>query len=189
MKRGPQRYSKELIRSAIKKREDGGSLSGIAKEMGLPKTTVKYWLDNPHKFLSDRTDRLTPEGRVVLFQSKLLDYGWKYVFHLTKTLAKKEDNASFREIMYGIEKLAAVLGQIQIVGGHEPSTATMVEISEQTSITYRRFLEKKKEIEGADKGGNNDLSSEPSDTRPGAGETVGETSGEPLVPAENGANG
>jgi hypothetical protein len=189
MKRGPQRYSKEVIRSAIKKREDGGTLSGIAKEMGLPKTTVKYWLDNPHKFLSDRTDRLTPDGRIVLWQSKILDYGWKYVHHLCKTLTKKEENASFREIMTGIKDLSLVLGQIQIVGGHEPATATIVEVSEQTSITYRRFLDKKKEMESAGKGGNNDLSSEPPDPRPGAAETAGEASAEPLVPAENGANG
>jgi len=189
MKRGPQRYSKELIRSAIKKREDGGSLSGIAKEMGLPKTTVKYWLDNPHKFLSDRADRLTPEGRMNLWQSRILDYGWKYIHHLCKTLTKKEENASFREIVLGIRELSSVLGQIQIVGGHDPATAAIVEVSEQTSITYRRFLERKKEMEIVGKSGNNDLSSEPPDPGPGGAETAGEASGKPPVTVENGANG
>jgi len=189
MKRGPQRYSKDLIRSAIKKRDDGASLSGIAKEMGLPKTTVKYWLDNPHKFLSDRADRLTPEGRVGLFQVKLLDHGWKYVFHLVKTLSKKEDNASFRDIVLGAEKLASILGHIQIIGGHEPSAATMVEISEQTNVTFRQFIERKKTMEEAGAGGNKVLSGEPPDHRPGGGEAMEESGSATPGPGENGANG
>lgn len=189
MKRGPQKYPKELIRSAIKKREDGASLSGIAKEMGLPKTTVKYWLDNPHKFLAEKTDRLTAEGRTNLWQTKILDHGWKYVHHLCKTLSKKEENASFREIIFGIKELSSVLGQIQIVGGHEPAAAAIVEVSEQTSITYRKFLAKKKELEAGVGSGKDDLAAAPLDDRPGAGEAGAGAGAEPIAAAGNGANG
>lgn len=189
MKRGLQRYSRDVIRSAIKKREEGVSLSAIAKDMGIAKTTVKYWLDNPNKFMSERNDNLTPEGRVNLYQTKLLDYGWKYIHNLTKNLSKKEENASFRDIVFGIRELAAVLGQIQIVGGHEPLSGAIVEVSEQTSVTYRRFLEKKKKMESTEKTEKDDLRSDTPDRRPPASEAEAAENKTPPDHQGNGANG
>lgn len=189
MKRGPQKYSKDLIRSAIKKSEDGASLSSIAKDMGLPKTTIKYWLDNPNKYLAEPSAE-SPDGKIARVQGKFLDHSWKYVFHLCKILEEKEKDASFRDIVFGITQLTDVVSRIQIVGGHTPLAAPVIEVSEQTSITIRRFLEKKKEMElPSENGGQTVLGGEPADSRPPADESVEVSSSREPIPVENSANG
>lgn len=189
MKRGPQKYPKDLIRSAIKKREEGASLTSIAKDMGIAKTTVKYWLDNPSKFLAE-TSFESPNEKVSRVQGQILDYTWRYAFHLCKKLQEKEDDASFRDIVFGINQLVDVLGRVQVGGSHHPVTPPVLEVSEETSITIRRFLEKKKEMESAPESEPEIiLGGEPAFSRPGEGASAEAEAGEASTSTENGANG
>src|SRR5258708_14325573 len=52
-RKGPQKHSTETIQKAIAKYEGGARLSVIARELGLRKSTVKYWRDNATKFLRE----------------------------------------------------------------------------------------------------------------------------------------
>ncbi len=189
MKRGPQKYPKELIRSAIKKREEGASLTSIAKDMGIAKTTVKYWLDNPSKFLAE-TSFESPTEKITRVQGQILDYTWRYAFHLCKKLQEKENDATFRDIVFGINQLVDVLGRVQVGGGHHPVTSPVVEVSEETSVTIRRFLEKKKEMESPPIDETETiLGGEPPFSRPDEGAAAEAEASEASTSTENRANG
>ncbi|MCG3204346.1 MAG: hypothetical protein KCHDKBKB_01061 [Elusimicrobia bacterium] len=190
MSKGPQRYSKEIIQSAIQKLEDGGSLSAIARDMGLPKTTVKYWIDNANKFLADGGVNEGLNTKVARVQNQILDYGWRLLFRLYKKIQGKMDDASFRDLVYGASELQSRLTQIRTLHGSIPDSSSMMEVSEETKVTVRTFLEKKKAKENSAPDGENiDLATAPVDRGHEGEPPTEEASPGDLKGEENGANG
>lgn len=157
MGKGPQRYSKETIQSAIQKLEDGASLSAIAREIGIPKTTIKYWIDNANKFLGDEHgDNLN--SKVSRVQNQILDYGWRLLFKLYKRIQTKMPDAAFRDLVYAASELQGRLTQIRTLHGSvSGETPSVMEVSEETKVTVRTFLEKKKAKETPTVTGEDDL--------------------------------
>lgn len=144
MSKGPQKYTKEIIQSAIQKLEDGGSLSAIAREMGLPKTTVKYWLDNANKFMGEGDPADGLNSKVIRVQNQIVDYGWRLLLKLYKRIQTKMEDASFRDLVYGASELQSRLTQIRTLNGSVADSSSMLEVSEETKVTVRTFLDKKK---------------------------------------------
>lgn len=140
-----QRYPREIIQDAILKVEDGASLTAIAKELGVAKSTVSYWLTNASKFMGKDFERdLNP--KIAQIQQRAIEYGWKLYFSLIKKINATKDSASFRDLVYGASELQNRLLQLKPlqIHGSKVSTTTEVEVSEKRRMTFRNFMEKQK---------------------------------------------
>lgn len=144
-----QRYPRELIQGAISKLEEGASLTAIAHELGVAKSTVSYWWTNAPKFMGKGYEKdLNP--KIAKIQNQIVEYGWKLYFKIVRKLNHTMDQASFRDLIYGASELQdrlIALKPLQVVGGKISST-TEVEVSEERKVTVRKFLEKQKERTG-----------------------------------------
>ncbi|MBI4395448.1 MAG: transposase [Elusimicrobia bacterium] len=148
MKRGgPQKYPKEVIRAAIQKMENGASLSSIARELGLSKTTVKYWLDNAPKFLAKDSGKGfgVGQGRV---QAKISVYGWALLFKIYRQIGRSMEQASFKDLVYALSELHKSLPQLTpMTGNGVPSR--ILEMKEETRVTVKEYLDKQKRAQEA----------------------------------------
>lgn len=144
-----QRYPRELIQGAITKLEEGASLTAIAHELGVAKSTVSYWWTNAPKFMGKGYEKdLNP--KIAKIQNQIVEYGWKLYFKIVRKLNNTMDQASFRDLIYGASELQdrlIALKPLQVVAGKVSST-TEVEVSEERKVTVRKFLEKQKERTG-----------------------------------------
>jgi transposase-like protein len=187
-----QRYPREVIQGAILKVEDGASLTTIANELGVSKSTVSYWLTNASKFLGKEFERdLNPKiGRI---QHQVIEYGWKLYFSLIKKINATKDTASFRDLVYGASELQNRLLQLKPLQIHGPkvSSTTEVEVSEKRKMTFRNFMEKQKggvETNGEEPGKTDQ--EQPAPVHATDSNTTPNLGNESIVPAmENGANG
>jgi DNA-directed RNA polymerase specialized sigma subunit len=99
-----QRYPRELIQGAITKLEEGASLTAIAHELGVAKSTVSYWWSNASKFMGKGYEKdLNP--KIAKIQNQIVEYGWKLYFKIVRKLNHTMDQASFRDLIYGASEL------------------------------------------------------------------------------------
>lgn len=167
-KQAVEQYPREVKQETIKKIQEGGRgmLTSVAKELGVPKTTVKYWLDNADRILGvDEADGFSRHPTVMKLQKVILEHGWKLYFKIIKRLNTKLEEASFRDLVYGASELQNRLMELKPLNGlaHVSST-TEVQVSEERKVTVKRFLEKQQErlgIENAEKIALSEASPEP----------------------------
>ncbi len=187
-----QRYPRELIQGAITKLEEGASLTAIAHELGVAKSTVSYWWSNASKFMGKGYEKdLNP--KIAKIQNQIVEYGWKLYFKIVRKLNHTMDQASFRDLIYGASELQdrlIALKPLQVASGKISST-TEVEVSEERKVTVRKFLEKQKErsemkTENSEKSGLGDPGAE---QRSKLDKPVDLVAGQETGNAENEANG
>ena len=154
-KQAAEQYPREVKQETIKKVQEGGRgiLTAVAKELGVPKTTIKYWLDNADKILgSDEADGFTQHPTVMKIQKQIVEHGWKLYFKIIKRLNTQLEEASFRDLIYGASELQNKLMELKPLNGlARVSTTTEVQVSEERKVTVRRFLEKQQERLGMEK--------------------------------------
>jgi len=139
MKKGPQKHSTEVIQSAITKFENGARLSSIARELGIEKTTVKYWLDNATKFMPD-----SPGSPIATrIQSRLTKEAWDIIFMALKEIKRKLPEASMRDLIALLGELFEKQGQFGKTMGNNAVPEKILERSEELQVTVKRFLASK----------------------------------------------
>lgn len=158
MRRGLQRYSKDFMQTAIQKMDNGTTLSDLARELGLSKSTLKYWADHREKFLGDGKSLKTAVSKN---HEKYLRESWKLRFKSLKAIESQIEGASLQNLIKLLTELRE--GQTQI--GPLPSSGksgvaqAVVEKKAEISLTVSQFLSRKLEV---------DLSAAPPEPTPGA---------------------
>lgn len=138
-----QRYPVEIIRQTINKLEDGASLTAVAKDLGVAKSTVSYWWNHASKFMGKGFEKsLNP--KIAHIQTQILEYGWRLCLKAIRKLNDKIDEATYKDLIYGASELQDKLMQLKPLNGSHKVSSTQVEVSEERKITVRRFLEKQK---------------------------------------------
>ncbi|MFA6433765.1 MAG: hypothetical protein WCW52_03635 [Elusimicrobiales bacterium] len=139
-RKGPQKHSKEVIMSAIAKFEAGGRLSSIAREIGVEKSTVKYWLDNASKFIADGVCKNPVADRL---KGRLTRESWDIIFAALKEIKRKLPEASVKDLIIVIGELFDRQGQFGGLAGRGPMPEKVLESSEEVKITVQKFLQKR----------------------------------------------
>lgn len=107
-RRGPSKHPLAKITAAIMKHQAGTSISQIAKEAGVNKSLVKYWLDHADRYIPD----VVPSKRVPAV-SKLLKRGelagWKRFLHFIAIPKKDIDAMEPLERIEALTKLKDIL--------------------------------------------------------------------------------
>jgi transposase-like protein len=137
---GPQKYSKELIRKAIERLEAGARLTAIARELNVPKNTVKYWLDHSNKYLGEDAGHSAVAVRI---QGKLTKETWDIIFLALKELRKKLESASARDLVQVISELFDRQAQFGALTTKKAIPERVIESSEEVRITVQKYLEKR----------------------------------------------
>lgn len=138
-RKGPQKHSTEVIQSAIAKYEGGARLSAIARELGVEKTTVKYWLDNASKFLPEDRKQSPVAARI---HTRLTRETWDIIFAALKVLRGKLADASVRDLVAVISELFDRQAQFGALTGKGRIPENVMEKSEEVRITVEKFLQK-----------------------------------------------
>jgi transposase-like protein len=139
-RKGPQKHSTETIQKAIAKYEGGARLSVIARELGLRKSTVKYWLDNATKFLGEESGQNPVAMRI---QNRLARESWDIIFAALKSLKGKLDQASVRDLVAVVSELFDRRAQIGALTDRQAAPERFLEKSEEVRITVQKFLQRK----------------------------------------------
>ena len=141
MKRGgSQRYPKDMIRSAVERLERGEGLTAVGKSFGVPKNTVKYWSDNAAKFLTEGSGKSASA-----MQTRVANVRWNLLMKTYRKIGNLLDEAPLKELIDLLGKLQSDLPLLTVAspGGKVPSR--VVEMREETRLTVREFLAKKKD--------------------------------------------
>ncbi len=139
-------YPIEIKRAAIMKLKEGGHgmLTAVAKEIGAPKTTVKYWWDNAKKIMGEDNDRgLDP--KIARFQNLIIYTGWREVYEAYKLLREKMKEGSLRDLVYAISELQTKLMEITPAGANGKMGSEVVVVAEERRVTVRNFLAKQQD--------------------------------------------
>jgi len=139
-RKGPQKHSTETIQKAIAKYEGGARLSAIARELGIRKSTVKYWLDNATRFMAEDSGRNPVATRI---QNRLARETWDIIFAALKTLKGKLDQASVRDLVAVISELFDRQAQFGALSDRQALPERLLEKSEEVRITVQKFLQRK----------------------------------------------
>ena len=140
IRKGPQRYSTETIEQAITKYESGVRLSVIARELGVQKSTVKYWLDNATKHLREKSPGSPVVARI---QKRFHAQAWDVMFAALKKLKGKLDEASARDLSTVIRELFDLQAQAGALTDRDALPDKSMEKSEEIKITVQKFLQKR----------------------------------------------
>lgn len=155
-KQAAEQYPREVKQDTIRKLQEGGRgiLTAVSKELGVPKTTIKYWLDNAEKIMGDdEAGGLTQHPVVIKLQRQIIEHGWKLYFKIIKKLNNKLEEASFRDLVYGASELQNKLMELKPINGlARVSATTEVQVSEERKVTVKKFLEKQQERLGSENG-------------------------------------
>jgi len=142
MKKGPQKHSSEVIQSAIAKFEGGASLSNIAREIGVEKSTVKYWLDHANRFAGEsHTSPLTSR-----IQTRLTRESWDLIFLSLKEIRRKLPEASIRDLVTLMGELFDRQAQFGKALGSNTVPEKVLERTEELKVTVQRFLQSKETV-------------------------------------------
>lgn len=139
-RKGPQRYPTEVIQAAIARLENGARLADIARELKVPKNTVKYWLDHANKHLPE-TSNVTPGAARI--HNRLTRETWDIIFAALKVLRGKLADASVRDLIYAISELFDRQAQFGALTGKGRVPDKVMEKSEEVRITVQKFLQKR----------------------------------------------
>lgn len=138
-RKGPQKHSTEVIQSAISKFESGARLSAISKELGIPKNTVKHWLDHASKYLPESEEHPV----ATRIHNRLARETWDIIFAALKTLKGKLSEASVRDLVAVISELFDRQAQFGTLAGKSRVPERVVEKSEEVRIRVETFLKKR----------------------------------------------
>jgi hypothetical protein len=122
--------------------EAGASLTAISKELGIPKTTVKYWLDNAHRYLSRHPGKI-PMSNLPAIKSRLEWLGWDILVMSYRALKSKLRDAPVRDLVYVISEIFDRQAQIGALTGEVKIPDRVIQVSEETRVTVREYLDKK----------------------------------------------
>ncbi|OGS32968.1 MAG: hypothetical protein A2218_10300 [Elusimicrobia bacterium RIFOXYA2_FULL_53_38] len=139
-RKGPQKHSNETIQNAITKFEGGARLSAIAREIGVEKSTVKYWLDNAARFMPDKQG---PSPTAARIQSRLTREAWDIIFLVLKEIKRKLSDTSVRDLTTVLGELFDRQAQFGMLTGKNAVPDRVIEKSEELRITVRQFLHDK----------------------------------------------
>jgi len=139
-RKGPQKHSNETIQSAIIKFEGGARLSAIAREIGVEKSTVKYWLDNAARFMPEKKGANPTAARI---QTRLTREAWDIIFLALKEIKRKLSEASIRDLVSVMGELFDRQAQFGMLTGRNAVPEQVLEKSEELRITVRQFLHNK----------------------------------------------
>ncbi|OGS08269.1 MAG: hypothetical protein A2270_10585 [Elusimicrobia bacterium RIFOXYA12_FULL_51_18] len=139
-RKGPQKHSNETIQNAITKFEGGARLSAIAREIGVEKSTVKYWLDNAARFMPERKGANPTAARI---QTRLTREAWDIIFLALKEIKKKLSDATIRDLVAVMGELFDRQAQFGMLTGRNAVPEQVLEKSEELRITVRKFLHNK----------------------------------------------
>ena len=139
-RKGPQKHSNETIQTAISKFEGGARLSSIARELGVEKSTVKYWLDNAARFMPEKQG---PNPTAARIQARLTREAWDIIFLTLKEIKRKLSEASIRDLVSVMGELFDRQAQFGMLTGKNAVPERVLEKSEELRITVRQFLNNK----------------------------------------------
>ncbi|MCX5784574.1 MAG: hypothetical protein NTX59_02700 [Elusimicrobia bacterium] len=139
-RKGPQKHSNETIHTAITKFEGGARLSAIARELGVEKSTVKYWLDNAARFMPDKQG---PNPAAARIQTRLTREAWDIIFLALKEIKRKLSEATIRDLVSVMGELFDRQAQFGMLTGRNAVPERVLEKSEELRITVRQFLHNK----------------------------------------------
>ncbi len=139
-RKGPQRYPTEMIQAAVARLESGGRLADIARELNVPKNTVKYWLDHANKHLPENS-KATPIATRI--HNRLTRETWDIIFAALKTLRGKLAEATVRDLVAVISELFDRQAQFGALSGKSAIPEKVLEKSEEVRITVQKFLQKR----------------------------------------------
>lgn len=148
-RKGPQKHPKEMVQAAIAKFEGGARLSAIAREFGVTKSTVKYWLDNASKFVAEGQSKNVLGDRL---RTRLTRESWDIIFASLKEIRRKIGDATIRDLVTVIGELFDRQAQFGALTSRAAVPGRVVEASEELRITVRKYLEKKGEAEPSKEG-------------------------------------
>ncbi len=139
-----QRYPLETIQTTITKLEEGASMTALAAELGIAKSTISYWWVNADKFMGNGfTEGLNP--KVIRIQNLIIEYGWKSCLRAIRRLNATMDEASFRDLVTGVTELMQKLTQLRPLNANPRVPAQEIQVSEERKVTVKNFLQKQKE--------------------------------------------
>lgn len=143
MRRGLQRYSKDFMQTAIQKLDNGMTLSDLARELGLSKSTLKYWADHRDKFLGDGKSLKSAANKN---HEKYLRETWRLRFKTLKAIEGQIEGASLQNLIKLLTELREGQTQIGPLPAGKPGVAqAVVEKKAEISLTVSEFLSKKLE--------------------------------------------
>jgi len=138
-RKGPQKHSNEVIKAAIAKFEGGARLSAISRELGVVKSTVKYWLDNANRFIPESHGSPTTSR----IQTRLTREAWDIIFLVLKEIKRKLPEASVRDLVAVMGELFDRQAQFGKAMGGDTVPEKILERSEELQVTVRRYLQGK----------------------------------------------
>lgn len=139
-RKGPQRYPTEVIQGAIARLEKGARLADIARELNVPKNTVKYWLDHANKHLPDTANARPVEARI---HARLTRETWDIIFAALKALRGKLADASVRDLVAVVSELFDRQAQFGALAGKTQVPEKVIEKSEELRITVQKVLQRR----------------------------------------------
>lgn len=139
-RKGAQRYPTETIQQAIAKYEGGARLSAIARDLGIRKSTVKYWLDNATKFMGESSHENPVTARI---QKRLTSEVWDIIFAALKVLKGKLEQTTARDLIDVISELFDRQAQFGSLSSRTPMPEKVMEKSQEIRIMVQQFLQKK----------------------------------------------
>ncbi len=132
--KGPQKYSPEVIQTAIAKADAGVKLSDIAREFNVTKSTVKYWLDHSGNYPS-ASNAGTPKAQRTCAEGFWLALGDAAV-GLRKNMPE-----TWEGCLKIMTELAPHIQAIRALDSRSASAQSrVVEVSEEIAVKVKNFL-------------------------------------------------
>lgn len=139
-RKGAQKHPTEVIQQAIAKYEGGARLSAIARDLGIRKSTVKYWLDNATKFMGEGSHENPVTARI---QKRLTSEVWDIIFAALKILKGKLEQTTARDLIDVISELFDRQAQFGALAARAPMPEKVMEKSQEIRIMVQQYLQKK----------------------------------------------
>ena len=139
-RKGPQKHTNELRQTAIIMFEGGARLSQIARDLGVKKSTVKYWLDNASEFIAESP--LSDDPVAARLKGRLMREAWDIIFAALKEIKRKLPEATVKELTMLMGELFDRQGQFGALTGKNQVPQNIQESSEKVKITVAEYLRK-----------------------------------------------
>lgn len=135
MKKGPQRHPTEVIQKAIARFQAGEKLSTIARDLGIEKSTVHYWLQNMEKFAGNSNTGVGVSRAQTRFSKQASDILYMTLIEIKKKLPE----ASLKDLVNLMEVFMDRQTHFTKTTG-TPIPPRILERSEEVSVTVKRYL-------------------------------------------------
>lgn len=131
-RRGPQKHATAKIAKAIMQHEAGTPLAEVARQHGVSKSVVKYWIDHAEKFVPEVVHaKRAPAVAKLLRRGELM--GWRKFVQLISLSKKAIDEMDGCKRIETAEKLKNILVSLAGRGMQTPGSGPMdvIELSEK----------------------------------------------------------